>query len=554
MSLKRKFLAQNLLLALGLSAVAAVSLWRLGALRREVEASRYAYTELKTAQTTMVQTAEAKGLLAGGAADAAIRAKAAAALTDAIAGLDDFISPDKQYMSDPEAAAAYEGLVKTATRGRQRLDDVRRVLLASGAASAASQPAVPALPDTATDAAALATTVDTALWDMEALVRGCTTYIRSRQDEASSKLNRAALLIGGLCAAAVAAALLMTASQYRSVMAPLHRLRKGVRGLAAARFAERLDPAAAGSREFAELSDEFNRMAAELDEFYRRLEEKVRAKSRELVRSERLASVGFLAAGVAHEINNPLNIITGYAELTLKRLRALEEANNDTGNGNGAAHADGSSRADPSAAHTAADAARSLQIIRDEAFRCKETTAKLLSLARGGHEGRERLSLAQIAAEVAQMVRGLKAYRDRKIRLHFGDDADAMTVVANANEMKQVLLNLTVNALEAVPSVTGEVAIDGRRRDDWVEVSVSDNGRGISAEALPHVFEPFFTDKRGAGEPGTGLGLSITHAIVEGHGGRIEAHSDGPGRGSRFTFHLPAAPAAQRRALLEAGA
>jgi signal transduction histidine kinase len=271
-------------------------------------------------------------------------------------------------------------------------------------------------------------------------------------------------------------------------------------------------------------------MAAELEGFYRQLEEKVRAKSRELVRSERLASVGFLAAGVAHEINNPLNIISGYAELTLKRLRALD--------------------GDPAAE----DAARSLQIIRDEAFRCKETTEKLLSLARGGTDVRAPMNLAATAEEVAAMTRGLKNYRDRRVRTNFRDDAETMRVMANASEMKQVLLNLTVNALEAVPPGAGEVVIEGRRRDDWVEVSVSDNGRGIPPESLPHVFEPFFTDKRGSGEPGTGLGLSITHAIVEGHGGRIDAHSDGPGRGSRFTFQLPAVAATRRGQLQEADA
>jgi signal transduction histidine kinase len=81
-------------------------------------------------------------------------------------------------------------------------------------------------------------------------------------------------------------------------------------------------------------------------------------------------------------------------------------------------------------------------------------------------------------------------------------------------------------------------------------VSVSDNGRGISAESLKHVFEPFYTDKRGAGEPGTGLGLSITHAIVESHGGRITAESAGAGRGSRFTVQMPASgsPVAEGRA------
>ena len=116
--------------------------------------------------------------------------------------------------------------------------------------------------------------------------------------------------------------------------------------------------------------------------------------------------------------------------------------------------------------------------------------------------------------------------------------------------MKQVLLNLTINALQAVQPGTGEVAIEGRRAGGWVEVVVSDNGRGIAPESLKHVFEPFYTDKRGAGEPGTGLGLSITHAIVESHGGRITAESGGAGRGSRFTVQLPATgiPAAEGRA------
>ena len=152
------------------------------------------------------------------------------------------------------------------------------------------------------------------------------------------------------------------------------------------------------------------------------------------------------------------------------------------------------------------------------------------------------------------MTRGLKNYRDRKVRTHFTDDAEAMQVVANASEMKQVLLNLTINALEASPADRGEVRIGGRRSGDWVELSVEDNGKGMSPETLEHVFEPFFTAKRGAGEPGTGLGLSITHAIVESHGGRIRAESNGPGRGSRFTFQLPAVAATRRGQLQEADA
>jgi signal transduction histidine kinase len=112
--------------------------------------------------------------------------------------------------------------------------------------------------------------------------------------------------------------------------------------------------------------------------------------------------------------------------------------------------------------------------------------------------------------------------------------------MANPTEMKQVFMNLTVNALEASASSSGRVRIGGRRDGEWVELFVEDNGKGMTPEMVERVFEPFFTAKRGAGEPGTGLGLSITHAIVESHGGRIAAESRGPGKGSRFIVRLPA--------------
>jgi len=184
-----------------------------------------------------------------------------------------------------------------------------------------------------------------------------------------------------------------------------------------------------------------------------------------------------------------------------------------------------------------------LQVIRDEAFRCKQITGRLLSLARGGGNEREMLSLKAIATDVALMTRGLKNHLERKITLKFSD-SQPLNVWANANEMKQVVLNLTVNALEAVSPNSGEVRIEGRQAGKWVELSVTDNGRGMNAESIKHVFEPFYTEKRGSAEPGTGLGLTITHAIVQSHGGRIQAESDGPGRGARFTIFLPAYQAA----------
>ena len=377
---------------------------------------------------------------------------------------------------------------------------------------------------------------------MPQLASGIRHTTESRQADADAKRHATMLTVALLSGAVVVGGLIVGVLQYRGVMRPLGRLTEGVRNLAAGRFSGRVEPR--GGAEFAALAHEFNRMAAELDGFYRELEQKVAAKSKELIRSERLASVGFLAAGVAHEINNPLGIISGYAEYSLSELRA-RPGHKPAAAGNGAG--DASTTPD-------AEIEKSLQVICDEAFRCKEITGKLLSLARPGDDNRRPVSLADVASSVASVVGGLRQFKDRKLTVRAAPPG-GLVVQAVEAEMKQVLLNLTLNALEAVPPGTGEVRIDVRRDapdGQWVELSVTDNGRGMSQETLERVFEPFFTEKRGSrasredrASPqtghGTGLGLSITHAIVESHGGRIEAHSDGPGKGSRFSVRLPAA-------------
>ncbi|MBI4580076.1 MAG: HAMP domain-containing histidine kinase, partial [Planctomycetes bacterium] len=218
------------------------------------------------------------------------------------------------------------------------------------------------------------------------------------------------------------------------------------------------------------------------------------------------------------EINNPLNIISGYAELTLKRC----ESNGQT--------------------HLPPEILHALRIIREESFRCKQIIEKLLSLTRMGGGRREPIDVGRVTGEVVAMLRAVEQYQGRDVRLTVSD-GPAPVVPANEAELKQVVLNLVLNALEAVSSGNGRVRVDVRHAGDAVTVAVEDNGRGMTAEILDRVFEPFFTDRRGGTEPGTGLGLSITHAIVEAHGGRIRAESDGPGRGSRFIVELPVASA-----------
>lgn len=338
--------------------------------------------------------------------------------------------------------------------------------------------------------------------------------VRQTQVVADRK-RAAALWVNTALATAVAvAAAVVGARQYRRVMRPLGRLGAGVRAFAGGDFDRRLP--AAGDREFAALAGDFNRMADELQRLYNDLERRVRDQSRDLARSERLASVGYLAAGVAHEINNPLGIIAGHAE------RAARQLDRDPAD--------------------LAPVRRALAVVADEAFRCKAITDQLLSLARPPAADRAAISLAQLVRDVVATVAGLGTVGRRRLVVEAADDD--LAVVVRAGEIKQVVLNLIVNALEAVPADDGRVGVAVARTGVEVELRVVDNGRGMTPAVLDRVFEPFFTDKRSVAAPlrgGTGLGLSIAHAIVAAHGGRLTAASDGPGAGSTFAVRLPAA-------------
>jgi signal transduction histidine kinase len=336
--------------------------------------------------------------------------------------------------------------------------------------------------------------------------------VLGRQNLANQKRRETLAVVIALAGIIVATVVVVGIRQYRGVVRPLDRLGQGVRAFAAGRFSSRID--IDGDREFAALARDFNSMAGELESLYLDLERKVAAKSKELARSQRLASVGFLAAGVAHEINNPLSIIAGYGERSLRLLeRRLDRA-------------------------SLPRTRQAIQIMCDEAFRCKQITGRLLSLARPAADERHAVALNRLVEQVISQLGGLSEYANLRITLQSPPGED-LAVLANEGEMKQVIINLLVNGLEAVTQESGAVSIALRRGGEEIELTVSDNGRGMSADTLERVFEPFFTEKRGQ-RHGTGLGLSITHAIVADHGGSISAQSEGPGSGSRFVVRLPA--------------
>lgn len=270
--------------------------------------------------------------------------------------------------------------------------------------------------------------------------------------------------------------------------------------------------------EVSELAGAMNEMTANFQEIHDELDQQVKQRTREVVRSEQLASVGFLAAGVAHEINNPLASIAWCAESLESRLPGFLD--ND------------------SAALDVDDQevlATYLRRIQDEAFRCKEITERLLDFSRIGEVERQATHLGQVVADVVDMVQHLGKYRHRQIL--FEGDTDVIAMV-NSQEMKQVVLNLLTNALDSLET-GGIVWIDLSRQGRQAVLTVRDNGCGMTEDVLEHLFEPFFTRRRDG--LGTGLGLSITYRIVTDHGGQMTAESPGEGEGSVLKVLLPIA-------------
>jgi len=340
------------------------------------------------------------------------------------------------------------------------------------------------------------------------------TFLQERLHDLSHEVRSGyRTLIVTTWASATAGAFLLAALgtlSYRWVFRPLRLLGHGSRRVAAGDFAFRLKLDTRD--EMAELAAALNDMTQRFEEIRDDLDRQVESRTREVIRSEQLASVGFLAAGVAHEINNPLASIAMCAESLESRL-GEPAAGDDDGR----------------------IVKRYLELIQNEAFRCKGITEKLLDFSRLGEVRRQATAAVALVRDVADMLRHMGRFAGRSIDIEDGPD---VLVMVNPQEIKQVVLNLLVNALDSIGD-DGRVRVGVRRSGREAVLTVADDGCGMTAEVLEHLFEPFFTRRRSG--QGTGLGLSIVHRIVADHGGRIEVASPGPGQGSTFRVTLPLA-------------
>jgi two-component system NtrC family sensor kinase len=277
------------------------------------------------------------------------------------------------------------------------------------------------------------------------------------------------------------------------------------------------------TRSFLTMTEDLRKARTDLSEWAHKLEREVENKTRDLrlaqaqvVRSEKLSSVGLLAAGVAHELNSPLMGILTFAQLVSRRVANDPRMKKD------------------------------LQVIIQQTERCATIIRQLLDFSRETPSEKKSMDIHVVLEQALALVEHQAFYHDIEIRRDF--DRSAPPLLMDAGQMQQVFLNLLVNAGEAMAS-GGCMSISTRavasaavaNAADEIHVVFSDTGIGIPQENLHKIFDPFFTSKE-VGR-GTGLGLAVSYGIIERHGGKINVES-AVRKGTTFTIVLPVAPPA----------
>jgi two-component system NtrC family sensor kinase len=294
----------------------------------------------------------------------------------------------------------------------------------------------------------------------------------------------------------------------RRITHPLVELRDHAEAVGRGDFSRKIE--SFSNDECGELANAFNRMTVSLQSSRAELEramQQVKTTQGQLIQSEKLSAVGQFVAGVAHELNNPLTAVVGFAEL----LQASATDEKMRGH---------------------------LDRLAKSAHRCHKIVHNLLSFARQHPPERRAVDLRVIAEEVLDIM----AYEFRTSDITIVRDyaPDLPATMADPHQLQQVFVNILSNARQAIEPVRreGRITVRTRRQGELVVIEFEDNGPGIRADHLARIFDPFFTTKP-VGK-GTGLGLSLCYGIVQEHGGRIVARSE-IGHGAVFAIELPVA-------------
>jgi len=330
--------------------------------------------------------------------------------------------------------------------------------------------------------------------------------------------NQVILSFIGIATAGFLVILGITYYMIHNITRPIGEMVAATRNISAGRFDQEVQSNSPG--EIALLAESFNamlkslrQMKGDLQEWGRTLEEKVKQRTEELAamqarvsQSERLASLGMLAAGVAHEVNNPLGGILALTSLTVEDM-PKDDPNREN-----------------------------LEEVIRQTERCRDIVKGLLEFSRQSKGNMEAVDLNKVLQDTLSLIGKQALFFNINVTCRL--EPDLPPVLADRSQLQQVFLNLLMNAVQAM-NERGSIHIFTHHRDDEpdVEVAISDTGKGIPPGEIDRIFDPFFTTKESG--HGTGLGLSIAYGIVTTHGGSISVQSE-VGKGSTFTIRLPA--------------
>lgn len=313
--------------------------------------------------------------------------------------------------------------------------------------------------------------------------------------------------------AALLGCLVMVSLVARRITRPIASLTDGARSLARGDLTTRI--VAESRDELGTLAQAFNDMAESLsanraeltskNEALSTANEHMQSMQEQLLRSERLAAIGQLAAGVSHEIDNPVGIILGTAELLLEDMREGDPLRDD------------------------------VSAIIDECRRCKRITGGLLGFARSSEGHHDRVDLNRLVAETMVSLQPQKLFKALDLKTNYS--MQDLFVTGDADQLRQVIINILLNAAQALQG-SGKLEVSLVKQADSALVHVDDSGPGIPEDDRERIFQPFFSTK--AHGEGTGLGLPLCRKLVESQGGEICAHQS-PLGGARLSVSLPLA-------------
>ena len=290
-----------------------------------------------------------------------------------------------------------------------------------------------------------------------------------------------------------------------SIAGPLRKLEMKTKKIAMGDFSESIE--VKGTDELASLARSFNRMEDHLKLALSSLEHtitRLQEQQAQLVEAEKLASMGILTAGIAHEINNPLTSVLSFSKLMLEQT----------------------SESDPNYAR--------LKIMVRDAQRARTIVRELLSFAKETPIRPLMINVNQPVTEIIESLIAQDAFSDIELKLNLS--ADLPEKLADPERIGQVALNMLLNAIHAI-TPPGKIEVTTKKTGDMIEIIFSDTGEGIPEKHLNRIFDPFFTTK--GARKGTGLGLAISYGIIQNHGGDIIVES-AEGKGSTFIVRLPA--------------